>query len=523
MVFFVSQFALAQQDAWVYFTDKPNSQFYFDNPLEMLSQRALDRRQNQNITLDMMDIPLHQPYLNQINTIVPVLAQSKWLNAVHVRGSENQINSLSTLTFVASIDFADNSLNLGGKPSNSLIPNDEANLVQVSFPYGNSANQIQMLNGHLLHQQNYTGTGKIIAVLDAGFPEVDVAQPFKRLRDNNQILGGYNFVAGNEDIYSSNNHGTLVLSTMGGYKANQLVGTAPDASYYLFITEDISTENPVEESYWVQAAEAADSLGADIINTSLGYFKFTNPAYDYTYQDLNGTTTFISRGANIAFTRGMVVVVSAGNSGATSDPYISAPADAANALSVGAVDADGVYTAFSSIGPTSDGRIKPDVVAQGVAAVVANTFGNVTTASGTSFSGPIIAGMVASLWQAVPNKTNIEIVQFIKQSAHLFQNPNMTVGYGIPDFNLALANALKTTDFKRASFVIYPNPMQKFVAIDFDSPSAEFILYNKLGQLLRKLSVTANQHLLVEDLPSGLYFYQISSELSIQKGKLLKL
>ena len=131
--------------------------------------------------------------------------------------------------------------------------------------------------------------------------------------------------------------------------------------------------------------------------------------------------------------------------------------------------------------------------------------------------------MVASLWQAVPTKTNIEIVQFIKQSAHLFQNPNMTVGYGIPDFNLALANALKTTDFKRASFVIYPNPMQKFVAIDFDSPSAEFILYNKLGQLVRKLSVTANQHLLVEDLPSGLYFYQISSELSIQKGKLLKL
>ena len=523
MLFLVSQFGFAQQDAWVYFTNKPNSQYFFDNPLEMLSQRALDRRATQNISLDMMDIPLHQPYLDQINVIVPVLAQSKWLNAVHVRGSESQINSLSNLEFVASIDFADHSLNLGGKPSQNLVPYSENNLVQVNFPYGNSANQIEMLNGHLLHQQNYTGSGKIIAVMDAGFPDVDIAQPFQRLRDNNQILGGYNFVDGNTDIYTSNNHGTLVLSTMGGYKANQLVGTAPDASYYLFITEDISDENPVEESYWVQAAEVADSLGVDVINTSLGYFSFSNPAYDHTYENLNGTTTFISRGANVAFSRGMVVVVSAGNSGETANPYISAPADATYALSVGAVDADGVYVDFSSIGPTPDGRVKPDVVAQGFQAVVANTFGNITTASGTSFSGPIMAGMVASFWQAVPNKTNSEIVQLIKESAHLFSNPTATLGYGIPDFSLALANALQISEYTQKSFVVSPNPMKNFVSFSFEGPSAEVNLYNNLGQLVRNFKTISEQKLFIEDLPEGLYFYDVSDNTFVQKGKILKL
>lgn len=523
MLFLVSQYGFAQQDAWVYFTNKPNSQFYFENPLEMLSQRALDRRLIQNISLDMMDIPLHQPYLEQVNAVVPVLAHSKWLNAVHVRGSTMQINSLSTLPFVASIEFADNSLNVGGKPSQNLIPYSQENLVQINFPYGNSANQIQMLNGHLLHQQNYTGTGKIIAVMDAGFPDVDVAQPFERLRDNNQILGGYNFVAGNNDIYTSNNHGTLVLSTMGGYKATQLVGTAPDASYYLFITEDMSDENPVEESYWVQAAELADSLGVDVINTSLGYFSFSNPAYDHTYADLNGNTTFISRGANLAFSRGMVVVVSAGNSALTANPYISAPADATFALTVGAVDSDGVYADFSSIGPTPDGRIKPDVVAQGLQAVVANTFGNVTTASGTSFSGPIMAGMVASFWQALPNKTNSEIVQLIKASAHLFLNPTTTLGYGIPDFNLALANALSTEEVTKNSFVVSPNPMKNFVSFSFTSPSANVNLYNNLGQLVRNFKTSSNQNLFIEDLPRGLYFYEVSDNAFVQKGKILKL
>ncbi|MBF6608118.1 MAG: peptidase S8, partial [Flavobacterium sp.] len=279
-LFFLAS-AGAQEDAWIYFNDKPQAAFYLDNPLEMLSQRSLDRRTTQNIPLDFFDVPIEQSYIDQVAaTAVTVMAKSKWLNAVHVRGVAADIYPLANLSFVASIDFADNALDSSDLSAISTSMAARPAAVQADFQYGNSANQIEMLNGHLLHQQDFTGDGKIIAIMDAGFPQVDAAQPFQRLWDNGLILGGYNFVDGNNNIYSGNNHGTLVLSTMGGYAPNQLVGTAPDASYYLFITEDINSETPVEESYWVEAAEMADSLGVDVINTSLGYMYFDNPAYD---------------------------------------------------------------------------------------------------------------------------------------------------------------------------------------------------------------------------------------------------
>lgn len=521
-IFLVSHTLIAQQDAWIYFEDKPNAAYYLNNPLEMLSQQALNRRANHNIALDLFDVPIHQDYVNQILAQVPVLSTSKWLNAVHVRASESQINGLTSLPFVQSIEFADKSLNESASKNhqnNQIFP---SNLPQIDFPYGTSANQITMLNGQVLHQQNFTGSGKIIAVMDAGFPFVNTAPPFQRLRDNNLILGGYNFVDGNDNYYTRNNHGSLVLSTMGGYLENNLVGTAPDASYYLFITEDIANENPLEESFWVEAAEVADSLGVDIINTSLGYVKFDNPAYDHTYADLDGNTTFISRGANIAFTRGMVVVVSAGNSGATSNPYISAPADAANVLSVGAVDSDGNYAVFSSIGPTADGRIKPDVVAQGQQAVLAFTENSTFTASGTSFSGPIIAGMVASLWHALPTKTNSEIVQLIKNSAHLFATPNMQYGYGIPNFSQALNVGLSTSEFTRQKMKVYPNPSQGLLAFSYSGNCTSVKLYNVMGSLMLHQVTCPDQNINIADLSSGIYFYEIVLENQVYKGKIIK-
>ncbi|MGK4568857.1 S8 family serine peptidase [Flavobacterium sp. 3HN19-14] len=353
---FLSAAAFSQEDAWVYFNAKANVETYFTNPLTMLSQRALDRRSSQNIPLDFKDVPIDESYVTAVDnqTGITVMAKSKWLNAVHVRGSVEDIRALFGFTFVASIDFADDSLD--GSSDNRMLYQNRNNAVnknldtQVNFNYGDSGNQIGMLNGHILHEQNYTGTGKIIAVIDAGFPSVNTVQPFQRLFDNNLILGGYNFVAGNDDFYTANTHGTLVLSTMGGYTENALVGTAPDAAYYLFISEDGASENPVEESYWVEAAEEADRLGTDVINTSLGYFNYDNPNYSYTYADMNGTKSFISRGADIAFSRGMIVVVAAGNSGDTVDQHIGSPGDAVNVLTVGAVDAAGQYVSFSSIG-----------------------------------------------------------------------------------------------------------------------------------------------------------------------------
>ena len=407
--------AFSQEDAWVYFNAKPDAQTYFDNPLLMLSQRSLDRRTLQNIPLDYKDIPMYQPYIDQIAAIsgITIKAKSKWFNALHIRGTQADIQTLSTLSFVDHLDFANRNLNVAGKKAfpKPIKPANKVMETAIVFNYGNSDNQIQMLNGHLLHQQDYTGSGKIIAVMDGGFPGVDVAAPFSRIRDNNQILGGYDYVSRNPNFYAGISHGTMVLSTMGGFVDGQLVGTAPDASYYLFITEDGATETPLELSLWVEAAEEADKLGVDIITTSLGYTTFDNPNYDFTYADMNGTTSYISKGVDIAFSRGMICVVSAGNSGSSSWHYISSPADAVNALAIGAVNASGNYASFSSQGPSFDQRVKPDVVAQGANPYVATPSGTIINgASGTSFSGPIIAGMIASFWQALPTKTNAEIM-----------------------------------------------------------------------------------------------------------------
>lgn len=361
IVLFVSLTNFAQQqDAWIYFNDKPNASTFLANPLSMLSQRALDRRMAQNIVLDNTDVPVHQAYIDQIAATsgIVVMAKSKWLNAIHVRGSQTDIQALTSLSFVNSIDFANKALNTRlVQPKDLKIKKVEKKFEeQVMYNYGGSNNQIEMLNGHLLHQQDYTGQGKIIAVLDSGFIGVDTATPFQNLIANNQILGGYNFPDRNTNYFSRHNHGTSVLSCMGGFVDGQLVGTAPNAQYYLFITEDINEENPVEESYWVEAAEVADSLGVDIINSSLGYFEYDNPAYSYSYSDMNGSTAFASRGADIAFSKGMMVVISAGNSGNSANPHVAVPAEAIHALAIGAVDSNENYASFSSIGPFFDGE-----------------------------------------------------------------------------------------------------------------------------------------------------------------------
>ena len=412
------------------------------------------------------------------------------------------------------------------KKSNDLKPVNKQLEVLVDFNYGGSLNQIEMLNGHLLHQQNYTGQGKIVAIMDAGFPGVNTASPFQRLRDNNLILGGYNFPDRNTSIYTRSSHGTSVLSCMAGFVDNQLVGTAPDAQYYLFITEDTNSENPVEESYWVEASEMADSLGVDVINTSLGYFDYDNPNYSYSYSDMNGIKSFAARGADIAFSKGMICVTSAGNSGNSSDPHIATPADAITTLTIGAVDASEDYASFSSIGPSFDGRVKPDVCAKGYLASVSNASGNIVNANGTSFSSPILAGMVATFWSAVPNMTNAQIVQFVKESADLYNNPTIYKGYGVPDFQLALTNALSLLYFETDEIILYPNPIQDQLTIQLPraTTKATLFIYNDIGQQVQKIEVlNTNNTINLDNLASGLYFYKVNTSKKTTQGKLLKL
>ncbi|MBC7408868.1 MAG: S8 family serine peptidase, partial [Arcicella sp.] len=480
------------------------------------------------IPLNVNDVPIYQSYIDQVTASpgIEVKAKSKWLNCLHIRGSVADITALTSFNFVDHIQFADNSLNAKNASIKPLAPVNKNLNVQTTFAYGNSANQIQMLNGHLLHQQNFTGTGKIIAVLDAGFPGVDVASPFQRLRDNNQILGGYNFVDRNTNVYTNNSHGTLVLSSMGGYVENQLVGTAPDAQYYLFITEDTASENPVEESNWVEAAEEADRLGVDIITTSLGYFSYDNPAYSHTYSDMTGNTNFASKGANIAFSKGIVVVASAGNEGGTPEPHVGVPAEANDVLAIGAVRPDRTRANFSSIGPSFDNRIKPDVMAQGQSCVLSNTNGDIISASGTSFSGPIMAGMIACLWQAVPGLSNQAILNLVKQSSDNYATPNEFYGYGIPDFELALMNTLLSVEqSQQSSFTVYPNPIQTNFAIHFSDKTSEasILIYNNLGQLiLQNNQIKSDIPLDISSLSSGIYFYKIEGKNETQTGKLIK-
>lgn len=521
--------SFAQQDAWVYFTGKPDSATYLANPLTMLTQKSLNRRTAQNIALDVKDVPIFPSYITQITTAtgITVMAKSKWLNALHIRGSVANIQLLSGLSFVSSIEFADKTINTNTSGKGASITEFQAVNktleTQTTFAYGNSNNQIAMLGGHLLHQQNFTGTGKTIAVLDSGFPGVNTAAPFQRLFTNNLLLGGYNYVGQSANFYTGSTHGTLVLSTMGGYLENSLVGTAPDAFYYLFITEDVASENPVEESYWVEAAEEADRLGVDIINTSLGYFGYDNPNYSHTYQNMNGITAYASRGADVAFSRGIICVTSAGNSGSTTNPHIAVPAESLHTLAVGAVTAEGIYATFSSIGPSFDGRIKPEVVAQGVQAVVANPSGTIGLASGTSFSGPITAGMVACLWQALPTKTNAEIIQIIKQSATLFANPTPQLGYGIPNYNNALSNTLAINSSELKIVTIYPNPVKDILNINNLSADTFIEIYSALGQkVLETKGSSTNFSIPVSQLASGVYFCRINLGTTITTQKFIK-
>lgn len=519
----------AQEDAWVYFINKPNASQFLANPLTMLSQRALDRRFNQNIALDIYDVPLHQPYIDQITaqTGITVMAKSKWFNCLHIRGTQQNIEALENLSFVSQVVFANKNLN--GRPQNPVTLNRTREVkekfeTQINFNYGNSNNQIALHNGQFLHQNNFTGTGKIIAVIDNGFTGVNTAQPFQRLFTNNLILGGFNYVTNSTNVYTSGSHGTNVLSCIGGFKENELVGTAPDAQYYLFVTE-ASFENPVEESFWVAAAEQADYHGVDVINTSLGYNEFDNPSYNYTYQDMNGNTTFISKGLNRAVTRGMICVNSAGNSGNSPWQYIIAPADAQNALTVGAVDSMGNYASFSSRGPTSDARIKPDVVAKGLNATVSSTNGNIGTSSGTSFSSPIMAGLVTCLWQALPQLSNFQIMNLVKQSSHLFQNPNNNLGYGIPNFQLAYNLGLDNVPVTETS-IVFPNPFTDFLTIKLNvdnAKDASLLIYNTLGQIVSIHSLNNTFNSIQPNITtSGIYYYELSTKNGITRGKLIK-
>lgn len=530
LIILISAFSYGQiEDALVFFADKENVEASIANPISILTQEAIDRKALHNIPIDERDVPLNENYKSTVasQTGITVYSKSKWMNAVYVRGTKANIDNLRDLEFVTEIEFMNKNFNLPFQPRQVKDKFEIEYQQRPEYNYGASQHQIEMISVDDLHEQGYTGAGITVAFLDNGYPRVLSNRAYEAMRNEGRLLGYYDFVDREENYLGTGTHGANTLSTSAANLDGEFVGTAPDASYYLFITEDGRQESPVEEAYWVEALERADSLGVYVTNTSLGYQDFDKSSYDYTYADMDGQTTIGARGANHGHDKGMLNVVSAGNS-ALGFGYITSPADAPGALTIGAVDANENYGWFSSFGPTYDGRVKPDVMAQGVDAAIVNQYGDVSYSNGTSFSSPIIAGSVASLWQAAPHLKNSEIMQAIRESASLYNNPTDEMGYGIPDFSYALGLVLqmKVEDqLQETLFALYPNPVQNEINISFpkSASSATFVLYNVLGKKVMEKAITPMANTIdVSQMSSGIYIASITSNNKTTSFKIIK-
>ncbi len=422
---------------WIELTDKKESPFSVEKPQEFLSPRAIERRFQQGIDIEESDLPVNPNYLLALKKLgAKIHHTSKWLNAATIIIDSVNILAIQKLPFVKNTVYVGEHLD---QPNISLASFYERDSIleyeKLASHYGHGQNQIEQLNGDQIHKLGHRGEGILIAILDGGFRYADKIPFFDSLYLKNKIIATKDFVDNDFSVYESSSHGSKVLSVMGANLPGFLVGTAPASNYICIKTEDVRAEYLVEECNWIAGLEYADSLGADIVNSSLGYTRFSDVEMNYSYQDLNGKVSLASRAANIAFDKGMLIVCSAGNSGLDDWKYIGVPSDAAGVLAVGANDKLRERADFSSIGPSADGRIKPNVSAMGENTRVASVYSlRVTTANGTSFSAPILAGMIASLWSAFPEKTNQEIFQVIEKSGHQYDQPDYEMGYGIPDF-----------------------------------------------------------------------------------------
>ncbi len=452
---------------WLKLRDKTGTPYQVNHPEAFLSKRAIDRRNRQSIPIDQTDLPVSSVYLDSLkNRGATVIHISKWLNGVTVLCDTGKIRGIAKLPFITMMEIT--------KPvktvKSAILKFNEEELNGAIDParYGTSLTQLTQLNGQVLHNAGYRGKGIQIAILDAGFWHVNDIVAFDTLRNSGRILGTRDFVDPTSDIYQQHTHGMCVLSCMAGNQPSVLLGTAPDASYYLFRTEDAPTEYLIEEDNWVAAAELADSLGVDVINSSLGYSQFDDPMMNHFYSELNGSKTRITQGANLAFQKGILVFTSAGNEGDNAWRHILAPSDGENVIGVAAVDKKGIRASFSSVGPAYGGAIKPNVAAMGSLTYLITSAGVPGYSSGTSFSSPVLAGMGACLLQANPYSDVKLVKKAIEQSANRYTYPDSLTGYGIPDFDKAdkyLKLYTLIPQIQKESWSVFPNPFNNFITI----------------------------------------------------------
>lgn len=428
--------------------DKLASIHNIDIPSDFLSDRALARRIKWSIAIDSTDLPIAQPYIDQLESVgARVVVRNKWLNSVVVALSDSSaITKVEALPIVTSC-YCVYYPTLSKTATVSKFDQRISSANQLS-----SSTEREMLQADLLHNQGYKGAGLQIAVIDAGFWNVDIHVGI----DQSHILESKDFTyPPSSNVYREFHHGTHVLSTMLSNREGY-IGTAPDAHYYLFRSENKDYEWPVEQDFWIAAAEYADSIGVDLINSSLGYGLYDNPYYNIDKHELDGQTTWISRGASIATSKGILVVNSAGNEGDTPWRYILSPADVPTLLTVGAVKSNMQVSPFSSRGYQ---ELKPDVMAQGAPTQILDDRGEIIYSNGTSFSAPLICGMMASLWQALPHLSAQELIDRVRKGSNRATHPDLDYGYGVPKFydiyRKEMDSALRPTDADHSPYSYY--------------------------------------------------------------------
>lgn len=413
--------------------DLQHTPFSVNRPEQFLSARSIERRKRQGLPVDVTDLPIAPAYLDSVSrTGIEIVGQSKWNNTLLVKiHKEKELNKLNSLSFITKKLKVFSSPDSITERKRSSFRKELNSWESVPIHYGAAAEQLKSLGGQRIHERGFYGNGMMIAVFDGGFMNVDRIPALHGVK----LAGLKDFVVPkSNNIFEEMEHGTMVLSTMAANAPNLYVGVAPEAQYVLVRCEDERTESLAEEDYWASAAEYADSLGVDVINSSLGYHDFDDVKTNHLYWEQDGETTLISHTASMCADKGIICVNSAGNDGMGVWKKINFPADAKNILTVGSINEQGKNAAFSAVGPTADGRIKPDVMAYGSPTSVITGRGSIINDNGTSFSSPLIAGMTACLWQALPHKTAKQIIKLVKMAGNNQQHPDNIYGYGVPDF-----------------------------------------------------------------------------------------
>lgn len=526
-VFVLFAFSLSAQDSryMIFFQDKQGTSYDISNPAEFLGPRAVERRTRHGLQVVEQDLPVSNAYVEGVrNAGATVMHTTRWMNGVLVACDDDTRVVLESLPFVSRVEY----VAPGGKPS----PSGRRRVSSRTKDLGASlatAKQLSLVGIDEMHAEGYTGEGVHIALMDAGYPGVNTAEPFQHIFDDDRLIDAYDFVHDDPDAFVQSNHGTSVLSVIAGYAPDVYIGGAYGASFHLYITEDVAGEYRIEEYNWLFAAERADSAGADIISTSLGYNTFDDPAMNYDKSALDGKTTVIARAAQWASERGLVVVSSAGNEGNNAWKTITTPADNEHVLAVAATNANGVRSPISSIGPSADGRIKPDVGAMGIGVSVINPSGGLGMASGTSLAAPIVTGLLAGIWQKYPHLSNHQLLHAVRVTASQSENPDHLLGYGIPNFQ-AVSNMLDWQPQDKP-MIVAPNPVVDTLLIRPDEPEQETCLVEIVslqGQVLSSQTATFNwiaQGFQADfsKLPVGMYFLRVRTGQEVYSFKIVKL